>query len=530
MPASPTALPIPANVKGVYWEYYHTSSLMPRLTNIDTDYNLVYLFQALPIGYQPGTNPANDLPYNNGGTTGGMQYYAPGVGSPTANQTHVPNVYQGYYPSHGGGGVADIATAISSQNRRIILSLGGANAGLRLSDYTSADLPNGGTAPTVMTAKARCDNFIQSVKNINNDLAAAAGYTTGQGNPFISGIDLNFFEHGHQPVYAAPRESGKWMTYCCLRLKDFYGQNFIITSPPAAALAQRTEERLLMMELYDGNLPVAQGGPGPAARAVGTGLYDETLYSYKGRAIDFFGPQYYDSVTLTDHSLVLNAFGNNSLPPYQDPSRSWFLPVTMAGRTISLPTSGLMGVGYAVGTGTSRWTATEAMDSYDDLVTKGLEPKGAYNFSVNESTLTGGMSAASAGHQQFIDVVGPVINNNEDTAPSVPTITSINPTTKFTTNSQFVITVNGTNFSSGGASIVWFAGSAKATTYVSSTQLTAIIPIVDFQYHPGSYGVVVVNGGIETSNAQALTVSLPAVTPTTLTGIGSMTGVGSIIL
>jgi YVTN family beta-propeller protein len=55
-----------------------------------------------------------------------------------------------------------------------------------------------------------------------------------------------------------------------------------------------------------------------------------------------------------------------------------------------------------------------------------------------------------------------------------PTITTISPNSSVAGSAAFTLTINGTNFVAG--SMVNFGGSAPATTFVNSTQLTAAIP------------------------------------------------------
>jgi len=55
-----------------------------------------------------------------------------------------------------------------------------------------------------------------------------------------------------------------------------------------------------------------------------------------------------------------------------------------------------------------------------------------------------------------------------------PTITTTSPNSALAGGAAFTLTINGTNFVA--ASIVNFAGTARTTTFVSSTQLTAAIP------------------------------------------------------
>jgi hypothetical protein len=74
----------------------------------------------------------------------------------------------------------------------------------------------------------------------------------------------------------------------------------------------------------------------------------------------------------------------------------------------------------------------------------------------------------------------------------VPTITTLSPTSKTAGGPAFTLTVNGTNFVN--ASTVNFAGAARTTTFVSSTQLTAAILASD----------------IATAGTPAVTVTNPA--------------------
>jgi hypothetical protein len=88
----------------------------------------------------------------------------------------------------------------------------------------------------------------------------------------------------------------------------------------------------------------------------------------------------------------------------------------------------------------------------------------------------------------------------------VPTTTSISPTSKAYGEAQFTMTVNGTNFIS--TSIVNFNGSARTTTYVSPSQLTAIIPASDL-LSVGTANITVFNPapGGGASNSQTFTIT-----------------------
>src|SRR5438477_8002068 len=102
----------------------------------------------------------------------------------------------------------------------------------------------------------------------------------------------------------------------------------------------------------------------------------------------------------------------------------------------------------------------------------------------------------------------------------VPTTTSISPASTTAGSAQFTLTVNGTNFVS--TSTVDWNGSPLATTFVSSIQLTAVVPAANVAA-VGTASVTVVNPapGGGTSNAQTFTINPPPPvisSPTTATG------------
>ncbi len=94
-------------------------------------------------------------------------------------------------------------------------------------------------------------------------------------------------------------------------------------------------------------------------------------------------------------------------------------------------------------------------------------------------------------------------------APS-PSISSLVPASKVAGSAAFTLTVTGTNFNS--TSVVQWKGSARTTTFVNPTQLTAAITAADIAT-PGSALVTVSNGGV-VSSASSFAVVAVAVTPT----------------
>src|SRR5438874_2193739 len=103
----------------------------------------------------------------------------------------------------------------------------------------------------------------------------------------------------------------------------------------------------------------------------------------------------------------------------------------------------------------------------------------------------------------------------------VPTITSISPTSTTAGSAEFTLTVNGTKFVS--TSTVNWNGAPLATSFVSSTQLTATVP-ASLVATAGTASITVVNPspGGGTSNAQTFTMSAAPVITSPLTATGQM--------
>jgi hypothetical protein len=114
----------------------------------------------------------------------------------------------------------------------------------------------------------------------------------------------------------------------------------------------------------------------------------------------------------------------------------------------------------------------------------------------------------------------PVVNFTVTAANNpVPTVTTLSPTNVNVGSAQFTLTVNGTGFVS--TSVVNFNGTAKATTFLSATQLTATILAADVAT-AGTPGVTVTNptpgGGTSTP---AVTFTINAANTGTITVSGT---------
>lgn len=100
------------------------------------------------------------------------------------------------------------------------------------------------------------------------------------------------------------------------------------------------------------------------------------------------------------------------------------------------------------------------------------------------------------------------VNFTIATPAPVPRITTISPTSILGGSAAFTLTVNGSNFTQN--SVVRLNGNSLATTFVSSTQLTAAVSAADVAT-PGSASITVFTPtpGGGTSNAAILTINVP---------------------
>jgi hypothetical protein len=106
---------------------------------------------------------------------------------------------------------------------------------------------------------------------------------------------------------------------------------------------------------------------------------------------------------------------------------------------------------------------------------------------------------------------------------SVPTITSLAPSSATAGGAAFTLTVNGTNLVA--TSVVNFNGAARTTTFVSATQVTAAITAADIAT-AGTPSVTVTNPapGGGTSAGSTFTINNPAPTITTLSPTSATVG------
>ena len=150
-------------VVGGYWANWIPNAI--RIRDIDTNYNLIYLFHAQPVGGPPGTT--------------GEIYFT------------LPDDRRGAATNF----VADIQYVRNVQNRKVILSVGGAQNGM--------SFPN----------RTKSERFVSSVVNLYQQFGG------------FDGLDWNTFEADQNP-------DTEEMIWISTQLKTLY-PGFLITTPPA---------------------------------------------------------------------------------------------------------------------------------------------------------------------------------------------------------------------------------------------------------------------------------------------------------
>ncbi len=109
-------------------------------------------------------------------------------------------------------------------------------------------------------------------------------------------------------------------------------------------------------------------------------------------------------------------------------------------------------------------------------------------------------------------------------AGTVPTLTSLSPNSAAVGGPGFTLTINGGGFVSG--SVVRWNGTARTTTFVNASRLTATIPAGDLAT-AGLGQITVLNPGGATSNAVAFPITAFTVSPTTVAPGGTVTATWS---
>ena len=148
---------------------------------------------------------------------------------------------------------------------------------------------------------------------------------------------------------------------------------------------------------------------------------------------------------------------------------------------------------------------------------------GAFQFAGGQNGVTGRPGFATTNNQQnTISVFDSILTGPLN---PIPTVSSISPSSAVVNSGAFTLTVNGSNFISG--STVYFAGQARATTFVSATQLTAAIQASDVS-NAGAVSAFVANpapgGGDSTFiffNVYGPPPTISSLSPSTLVAGGS---------
>lgn len=227
---------LPSKVVAGYYPNWTPSPV--RIKDVHAAYNVIYLFAAKPVGGSPGT-------------TGAVTFQSPGDGRGASSNLK-----------------ADIQLARTTQQRKIILSVGGAGAGM--------SFPN----------RQKSQTFVASIGEIHEQLGG------------IDGMDWNTFEADQAP-------DTEEMIWISRELKRLY-PGFLITAPPAPwnQLDQAFCKTMIEAEAMDYAAPQYYDGPNLATQSyitqsvdlwaelvgashlvVGFGIWDATNYMSIGDAV-----------------------------------------------------------------------------------------------------------------------------------------------------------------------------------------------------------------------------------------------------
>lgn len=220
---------LPEKIVGGYWANWPTSQI--RLIDVPDSYNLIYLFAAKPVGGAPGT-------------TGAVEWTPPGDGRGAATNF-----------------VADLEQVRTVQGRTVILSVGGAGAGMSFPD------------------REKSQTFVDSIEALYEQFGG------------FDGLDWNTFEADQAP-------DTDEMIWISLELKSMY-PGFLISAPPAHwnTLDQDFCQEMIEAGAMDYAAPQYYDGPGLATEeylatnvahwvdlvgadhlVIGFGIWDQTNY------------------------------------------------------------------------------------------------------------------------------------------------------------------------------------------------------------------------------------------------------------
>jgi chitinase len=166
---------LPAKVLACYFVTWLYGSYL--ITDVPLDFNVIYIFTAVPAGTIPAGGNRNNL--------GDGSFFMPDAGAPQISATNVQ--------------------ICRNRGQKVILTVGGAGAGYNFNTRTKSN------------------NFITSFQT----MATALGG--------VDGIDFNNFEAGittGQTMSTITTE----MNYIATQLRSIYGANFAITCPPGASV------------------------------------------------------------------------------------------------------------------------------------------------------------------------------------------------------------------------------------------------------------------------------------------------------
>jgi hypothetical protein len=183
----------------------------------------------------------------------------------------------------------------------------------------------------------------------------------------------------------------------------------------------------------------------------------------------------------------------------------------------SATASGRLGLALALGAGATFSSGTRQLVTV--TFTVAASGNGSTTISFGDSPI--GREIVNVAAAELVAAYSSGTINLTPLPAPVPTLTSLSPVAATTGGPSFNLTVGGTGFLSG--SVVRFNGSARPTTFISSTQMTAQIDSADIQA-AGSFPITIFTPAPGGGTSNALNLAVNNVTLTSLSPASVTTG------
>ncbi len=276
--------------------------------------------------------------------------------------------------------------------------------------------------------------------------------------------------------------------------------NIFLTSTPTATISSLSPAS------------VASGSAGFTVTVSGSGYVAGSVVSWNGSTVEALATTFVNSTKLTaavPASLISGSGSANIVVQNPGGSQSNLAVFTVVGPAVSSisPVStvagspdftlSVTGTGFATGS-TVSWNAGSTPVALATALLNSTQLTATVPASLVARPGTASLTVQNSGAGQSSATVFSI---------SAPAVTSLSPISTPAGSAPIVITLKGSGFLSG-STVQWSAGSTTtnlSTTFVSATQMTAVVP-VNLTTAPGSASIGVMNPGGSASNSSAFSI------------------------